>query len=358
MAHAGVFPGETPDALIALGYDGARMLMAADNGRQSLAANVLPGTGRRNRGSRRHPIVTHLQSIDAVPPGGPEGARRLSMPKITSRLARKLAIAAVILIAGFYFIPILMIIWLVAGLIDVMRNTPRTRMVFERYFLGNGIPTWLLSPFNLFADLICYRNKGIYTLEDLPPEWQAEVDGVLEVFRQRREEIIADIDRTFEAGRRGMYVYTWYGKENPHDIAEFKRDLRFIKTIAVSVFSGKESTTFHYGPLRLTLRVLYNLTPVKSDGIYIECQGRRHYWHDNPLYIFDDTLMHRSVNEYDARRYCVFMDMVRPTRVPGFVSGLVSVVALVVERINAIFYKNWKVLRPANKAGAAKTGSA
>jgi beta-hydroxylase len=246
------------------------------------------------------------------------------MTKITPRLARKLVVAVIVLIAGLYFIPVITIIWLAAGLIDVLRNKHRDEKLFERYFLGNGIPTWLLSPFNLLVDLISYRNKGIYQMADLPPEWRAEVDGVLDVFRQRREEIIA----------------------------EFKRDFRFIKTISVSIFSGKESTSFHYGPLRLTLRVLYNLTPVRHDGIFIECQGEKHFWHDNPLYIFDDTLMHRSVNEYDARRYCVFMDIVRPTPFPGFLSGLVSVVALVAERINTIFYKNWKMLRPGAKTAS------
>jgi aspartyl/asparaginyl beta-hydroxylase (cupin superfamily) len=271
------------------------------------------------------------------------------MPQMTPRLLRKLAIATVVLVVGLYFIPIFTIVWLAAGLIDVLRNRRRDAMVFERYFLGNGIPTFLLSPFNLLVDLICYPNKGVYRFEDLPADWRAELDSVLDVFRRRKNEIIAEIDATFESGRRGMYVYVWYGKENPHDIAEFKRDLRFIKTIAVSVFSGRESTTYHYGPLRLTLRVLYNLTPVRHDGIYIECQDQKHFWHDNPLYIFDDTLMHRSVNQYDARRYCVFIDIMRPTRFPGLLSGLISIVAVAVERFNAMFYKHWKILRPQRK---------
>jgi beta-hydroxylase len=267
--------------------------------------------------------------------------------KIKPRVARKLAIAVPVLVACLYFVPVVTIIWLGAGAIDVLRNKRRDAMVFERYFLGNGIPTWLLSPFNLLVDLICSRNNGVYAIEDLPGDWRAELESVLGVFQQRREEIVASVDRTFESGRRGMYVYTWYGKDNAHDYDEFKRDLRFIKTIAVSVFSGKESTSFHYGPLRLTLRVLYNLTPVRHDGIYIECQGQRHYWHDDPLYIFDDTLMHRSVNEYDARRYCVFIDIMRPTPFPRLLSALISVVAVAVERINNLFYKNWKFLRPA-----------
>jgi len=273
---------------------------------------------------------------------------------MTLRVFRKLAVATVLLAVGFYFIPIIMIIWLAAGLVDVLRNQHRDAKLFERYFLGNGIATFLLAPFNLLIDLFCYSNKGIYKLEDLPAEWRTELDSVLDVFRRRKDEIIAEIDATFASGRRGMYLYVWWGKSNPHDIAEFKRDFRFIKTIGVSVFSGKEATGWHYGPLRLTLRVLYNLTPVRHDGIFIECQDRKHFWHDNPLYIFDDTLMHRSVNEYDARRYCVFIDIMRPTRFPGLLSRLISMVAVIFERRNAIFLKHWKILRPGAKADEAK----
>lgn len=273
---------------------------------------------------------------------------------LNARTVRKLAIAVIALAAGFYLIPFVTLFFLATGLIDVMRNTRRDAMVFERYFLGNGIPTWLLSPFNLLIDVLSYRNKGVYRLEDLPPDWQREVDFVLDTFRARKDEIVGDIDDVFEAGRRGMYVFKWFGKENPHAIDEFKREFRYIKTIAVSVFSGREATSFHFGPLRLTLRVLYNLSPVRSDDIFIECGNRKHYWHDDPLYIFDDTLIHRSVNQHDARRYCVFMDIVRPTPFPGLLSFLVSVVSVLVEKINAIFYGHWKMLRPAGKSTAAK----
>ena len=95
--------------------------------------------------------------------------------------------------------------------------------------------------------------------------------------------------------------------------------------------------------------MLYNLSPVRSDAIFIECGNRRHYWHDDPLFIFDDTLIHRSVNEYDARRYCVFMDIIRPTPFPRLLSALVAGVAVAAEKINSIFYKHWKMLRPAAK---------
>ena len=272
------------------------------------------------------------------------------MKRATAKSIRRVAIGAVVLAAGLFFVPFLMIFYVITGLLDVLRNKRRDAMVFERYFLGNGIPTWLLSPFNLLVDLVCFRNKGVYKLEDLPPEWRAEVTSVIDVLRDRKDEIIADVDGTFEAGRRGMLVYTWYGKENPHPVEAFKKDFRFIKTIAVSVFSGKESTSFHFGPLRLTLRVLYNLTPVETDKIYIQCGWEKHYWHDEPLYIFDDTLIHRSVNDYDARRYVGFLDIMRPTPYPRLLEALISAVSVVAERFNALFYKNWKMLRPGQKS--------
>ncbi len=259
-------------------------------------------------------------------------------------------VVAALLGLGFYFVPLVAILYIAAGFADVLRHKGRTPHLYWRYFLSHGRWNWLLAPFNLFVDLISYPNKGIWKLKDLPPEWRAEVETVLDTFRARKDEIIAEIDRSFQSGRRGMYVYTWYGKQNPHNIEEFNRDFRFVRTIAVSVFSGHESTSFHFGQLRMTLRVLYNLTPIKSDKIFIECQGEKHYWHDDPLFIFDDTLLHRSVNECDGRRYCVFLDIIRPTPFPGLLSGMVSVVQLLVGRINALFYKNWKMLRPTAKA--------
>jgi aspartyl/asparaginyl beta-hydroxylase (cupin superfamily) len=269
---------------------------------------------------------------------------KTAMSSGMNKILKRAVIAIPVLAAAFYFIPIAAAIWLVCGIIDVMRNKGRTPLLYNRYFFGNGVPTWLLSPFNLLVDLISYRNPGIYTLDDFPPAYRSEIDEVLSVFKNNKDRIIADIDAKFEKGRRGMYVFRWYGKRFIDNVPELNRDFKYLKTIAVSVFSGKESTSFHYGPLRLSLRILYNLTPVQSDQVYIECNGAKHYWHDNPLYIFDDTLLHRSVNEYDARRYNVFMDIIRPSPVPGLISALLAIVSRTVERVNSMFYKNWTMI--------------
>lgn len=273
------------------------------------------------------------------------------MKRKTKKLIRRIAIAVPLAIVCLWLIPVLTLTFIVCGLIDVSRNRGRTPLTFSRYFMGNGIPTWLLSPFNLFVDLVSYRNPGVWRLEDFPPGWRAEIETVLDTFRANKREIIADIDQQFGEGRRGMYVYRWYGKRFVDNVPAFNRDFRYVKTIAVSVFSGKESTTWHYGPLRLTLRVLLNLEPADSDRVFIECNGARHLWRDDPLYIFDDTLFHQSVNEVDARRYNVFMDVIRPSPVPGFLSALLVGVSALADRLKAMFYKNWKMI---DRRGTAK----
>lgn len=81
------------------------------------------------------------------------------------------------------------------------------------------------------------------------------------------------------------------------------------------MFRGREQTRLHFGPLRLTLRLLYNLTTRRSDKIFIEVNREKQFWHDNPLIIFDDTLQHRSVNDEDGLRVCAFVDILRPSDV-------------------------------------------
>jgi beta-hydroxylase len=277
------------------------------------------------------------------------------MAKISRKDVRRVAIAVPALAVAIYFVPFVALFFVATGLVDVLRNEVRNRTLFERYFTGNGVTNWLLSPVNLFFDLLCYRNRKIYRLEDFPPEYRAEIEDAIDAFKTRKDDIIADIDRAFDSGRRGMYVYRWYGRRYNRSVEEFNRPFRYLQTIAVSVFTGRESTSWHFGPLRLSLRVLYNLTPVDSDDVYIECGRTRHVWRDDPLFIFDDTLMHRSVNEYEARRYCVFMDILRPSPVPAVLSALRVALATISQGFKGIFYRNWKMLDAQAADGAATT---
>ena len=76
-----------------------------------------------------------------------------------------------------YLFPKIVLFYLACGVYDVSRNSARTPELIEKYFLGNGLLTWLLSPVNTLLDLISlpYVNKGVYKLEDLPPGHRAEI---------------------------------------------------------------------------------------------------------------------------------------------------------------------------------------
>ena len=52
------------------------------------------------------------------------------------------------------FIPWVLLAYVCCGVLDVIRNQRRTIANIDRYFAGNGVFTWLLSPFNLLMDFI------------------------------------------------------------------------------------------------------------------------------------------------------------------------------------------------------------
>ncbi len=224
-----------------------------------------------------------------------------------------LKIGGLIIVA--LIIPRIMLFYLICGLIDFSRSNLFNKANWLRYFTGNGMLTWLLSPFNLLMDLLSYKNKGIYKLEDLSEECQEEIKELITIAKNKPE-IINELSKLMDEKKRGMLFFKWYGKniDTSLSIPEFHKEYKYINTIGVSIFNRNQSTSIHYGPLRITIRVLYNiLTNGKDDNIYIEAAGQRHYWHDDPLFIFDDTLVHKSVNESDNLRYCMFIDILRPS---------------------------------------------
>lgn len=265
---------------------------------------------------------------------------------LTKRVRRGARTAAVIVVAAL-FAPLMTVALVICGIVDVLRHRRVTAELLEKYFTGNGIVTWLLSPVNLLADAFSHRNKGQFVLTDLPPTHRAEIEACVRAFRENGERIKAHLAATAGDRKRSMLAFKWYDvPQSPGlHIPEFARSYRFIKTIAVSVFAGRERTSRHFGPLRLTFRVLYNLEPVQDRAVSIEVDGRTHYWKDDPLFIFDDTFFHQSVNDVEAVRYCLFMDIVRPNHLPGVFDAAVRVTSTLAGSFNRLFYKNWSFVR-------------
>jgi beta-hydroxylase len=191
-----------------------------------------------------------------------------------------------------------------------------------------------------------FRNEGIYRLEDFPEEHQAEIVYLIETFRSNPE-IIQQVGEHCRTAERTMVFFKWYGKnfKTRFAVPGLEKDFRQVKTIGISVFNKSSSTGFHFGPLRTTLRVLYNLTANAGDEVYIQVGETINRWDKSPLFVFDDTLLHKSVNESDALRSCLFVDILRPGYASFLLSFFVVVTRFIFGPINFLFYKNWQHLK-------------
>jgi beta-hydroxylase len=261
------------------------------------------------------------------------------------KLLTRLAQAGLILVLC-YFLPWLMLFYFICGFYDVSRNTKFDLALLDRYFVGNGVTTWLLSPFNVLMDILAlpYVNKGVYKLEDLPKDYQEEIRSVIDA--AVKQDLVGQLQRTAEAHARSMFFFKWYDANvnTVIDVPAFHRDYKYIKTIGVSVFRKKESTSKHFGPLRATFRVLYNVNDMDDKSAYIVVGDTTNYWKESKLFIFDDTLLHQSFNESDKYRYCMFIDIARPSLVPALLAGVVTLNRFLFKGLNSIFYKKWKVI--------------
>src|SRR5262245_42467980 len=199
---------------------------------------------------------------------------------------RRVATKALKRVVGFgvaaYLIPWVLLGYVACGLLDVLRNRPRSLTTLDRYFAGNGVLTWLLSPVNLLLDLLClpHRNRGIYTLADLPAGHREEVQALIDAAHRR--DLVGALQAKMGDKKRGMIFFQWYGKVMPAsvDVPEFREPYKYIRTIGVSIFNKRQSTGEHFGPLRITLRVLYNINPIHDANVYIRVGDHTHRWRD------------------------------------------------------------------------------
>jgi beta-hydroxylase len=266
--------------------------------------------------------------------------------RIWKYFVRRIVFPLAVLCPFAYFFPKIAIFYAICGAYDVSRNKPLSLSTLRRYFIGNGFGTWVLSPFNTLLDLLSlpYINKGVYRLEDLPPAYQEEVKRLIEITKEQN--LVAQLEERAKEFPRTMIFFRWYGinMKTILDVPAFHQPWNYIQTIGVSVFNKKVSTSRHFGYLRASLRVLYNLNDMNDRSAYIEVGNQTNYWWENKLFIFDDTLLHYSANETNQTRYCLFVDMIRPTPFPGFMRVVISCVRLLTKSFKFVYYNNWKIL--------------
>jgi beta-hydroxylase len=193
------------------------------------------------------------------------------------------------------------------------------------------------------GDLLSYRNLHTFKIEDLPVSHQNEINEIVKLFDENKQKISKRFEENKEDSRT-MLFYQWYGYKLDDTISEFNNNYKYIKTIGVSLFREKTSTSRHFGPLRMTYRILYNFNKVKKEGSFIEADGRINKWKYDPLFIFDDTLIHQSFNEEDDLRYCAFIDIIRPSYFDSIMKLILSGIGFILKNTKSIFYKNWKMI--------------
>jgi aspartyl/asparaginyl beta-hydroxylase (cupin superfamily) len=266
--------------------------------------------------------------------------------RIQGRHLMHLMMFVMIMAAGIFLAPIPTLILLTCGVIDVGRHKKITTALVQEYFTGKGILTWLLSPLNLCADLASHKNTGTFRLEALPTAHRREIELCVAAFIDNGELIKAHIGKGLKNDRRTMLVFKWFNAAQRTElkIPAFEQNYRYIKTIAVSTFGSGEKTSWHFGPQRLTFRVLRSLDPIDNRDVNIAVDDRVHYWSMQPLIIFDDTMFHRSINKHDATRYCLFMDIVRPNHFQFGFDAAIGAMSILARSFKRLFYKNWSFI--------------
>jgi hypothetical protein len=264
-----------------------------------------------------------------------------------SKYALRRVLAPLCVVAPLaYLFPKIVLLYVICGAYDVSRNRPASIETLRRYFLGNGVGTWLLSPLNTLLDLLSlpYVNGGVYKLANLPPSHRDEIKRLIQAATDA--DLVRQLEERSKDNRRTMVFFRWYGTniDTFLTVPVFHQPWKYVQTIGVSVFNQRETTSKHFGYLRASLRVLYNLNDMKDNSAYIVVGDITSYWRENKLFIFDDTLLHLSANETDQLRYCLFVDIIRPTPFPAIMAGVIAATRFISQKFKFVYYANWKVI--------------
>jgi len=211
---------------------------------------------------------------------------------------------------------------------------------------------WMLSPINVLLDLFSlpYVNKGIYRLGDFPADMQREIKRFMQVTNEAG--LVQKSEEAVQKHKRAMIFWRSYGVkiDAPVNVPAYDEHWKYIKTIGLSVFNKKTTTSWHFGWLRPTMRLLYNINDITDRSAYITVGDKTHYWCDEKLFIFDDTLQHLSANETDKMRYCMFVDILRPSPFPWIMSAVVVVEGWLNNTFKLIALSGWTLVEQAKPA--------
>ena len=258
---------------------------------------------------------------------------------------RRVLFPICVLVPFAYVFPKIALFYAICGAYDVGRNRPLNAETLRRYFIGNGFGAWMVSPLNILLDLLSlpYINKGVYRLADLPPSYQDEVKRLVQAANDA--DLVGQLKELSKQHQRTMMFFRWYGVnlDTLLNVPAFHQPWKYIQTIEVDL----QSESIDLEALRLAARVVAGaLQSQRDEGRFRLHRRRRHHQPlaRKPAVHFRRTLLHLSANETDQVRYCLFVDIVRPTPFPRVMTGVMTMVRTLTQNFKFIYYGNWKIV--------------
>ena len=138
--------------------------------------------------------------------------RKWTASKVQKVLLRRVLFPIAVFVPFGYFLPELAIFYAVCGLYDVSRNRPMNLSLLQRYFLGNGFLTWVLSPINILLDLLSlalHQQGSVSAGRPASRTTRRRVKRLIDT--AERENLVAKLRERSKANSRTMIFFKWYG---------------------------------------------------------------------------------------------------------------------------------------------------
>jgi beta-hydroxylase len=110
----------------------------------------------------------------------------------------------------------------------VLRHQNVNKFLLKKYFLSKGILTFILSPINLFSDLISKANSHHFKLSSMPKSHQDEINEIIRLFDKNKIQIKKQFHKE-KNSKRTMIFYRWYGNQLNKSIPALIKTLNILK---------------------------------------------------------------------------------------------------------------------------------
>ena len=216
--------------------------------------------------------------------------------------------------------------WVASALYVHFRG--RERLPLQRALLGHTVFT---APYDAFVALFTavprtprQRLEDFPELAPLQEHWQVIRDEALAVARAgevKASDGYEDLgfNSFFRTGWTRFYL-RWYGDPLPSARERCPRTVALLEqmpSVNAAVFTRlapRSGLVRHRDPFAGSLRYHLGLATPDDDACRILIDGEPYSWRDGEAILWDETYLHKAMNDTDEERLILFCDVTRPLR--------------------------------------------